>query len=112
MNQLNLIAIPNGFYTLEEALNDPLIQETTQKIRSFKGTTTTDNIKAFLTVYQMSDALHQMTEQGIDKNQLNFEVFRDSMKATIHLGYDSIMKSFTNHERKMLQELFAKAPAH
>jgi hypothetical protein len=53
-----------------------------------------------------------MTEQGIDKNQLNFEVFRDSMKATIQLGYDSIMKSFTNHERKMLQELFAKAPVH
>ena len=111
MNQLNLIAAPNGFYTLEEALQDPTIKQAVQKIQSIEGTTT-GKIKAFLTVYQMIDALDQMRQQGMDLNQLNREVFKDSMTATVHLSYDLIMKSFTNHERKMLQELVAKAPAH
>lgn len=111
MNQLNLIAVPNGAFTLEEALQNVFINESVTKIASFGGTTT-GKIKAFLTVYQMIDALHQMIEQGMDLSLLNYEVFRDSMKATVHLSYDSIMKSFTNHERKMLQELVAKVSAH
>ena len=111
MNQLNLIAVPNGFYTLEEALQEPTIKQAVQKIQSIEGTTT-GKIKAFLTVYQMIDALDQMRQQGMDLNQLNREVFKDSMAATVHLSYDLIMKSFTNHERKMLQELVVKAPAH
>ena len=111
MNQLNLIAVPNGFYTLEEALQEPTIKQAVQKIQSIEGTTT-GKIKAFLTVYQMIDALDQMTEQGIDLDLLNREVFRDSMTATVHFNYDSIMNSFTNHERKMLQEFVVKAPAH
>ena len=111
MNQLNLIAVPNGFYTLEEALQDPTIKQAAQMLKPLEGTTT-GKIKAFLTVYQMIDALDQMRRQGMDLNQLNREVFKDSMAATVHLSYDLIMKSFTNHERKMLQELVAKAPAH
>ena len=111
MNQINLIAVPNGFYTLEEALQDPTIKQAAQMLKPLEGTTT-GKIKAFLTVYQMIDALDQMTEQGIDLDLLNRDVFRDSMTATVHHTYDLIMKSFTNHERKMLQELVAKAPAH
>ena len=111
MDQLHLIAVPNGFYSLEEALQEPTIKQAVQKIQSIEGTTT-GKIKAFLTVYQMIDALDQMRQQGMDLNQLNREVFKDSMTATVHLSYDLIMKSFTNHERKMLQELVAKAPAH
>lgn len=111
MNQLNLIAVPNGFYTLEEALQDPTIKQAAQMLKPLESTTT-GKIKAFLTVYQMIDALDQMRQQGMDLNQLNREVFKDSMAATVHLSYDLIMKSFTNHERKMLQELVAKAPAH
>ena len=111
MNQLNLIAIPNGVFTLEEALEDPTIKQAAQMLKPLEGTTT-GKIKAFLTVYQMIDALDQMTEQGIDLDLLNREVFKDSMTATVHLSYDLIMKSFTNHERKMLQELVVKAPAH
>ena len=108
MNQLNIIAVPNGFYSLEEALQEPTIKQVVQKIQSIEGTTTS-KIKAFLTVYQMIDALDQMTEQGIDLDLLNREVFRDSMTATVNISYDSIIKSFTNHERKMLQELVTKA---
>lgn len=111
MNQLNLIAVPNGFYTLEEALQDPTIKQAAQMLKPLEGTTK-GKIKAFLIVYQMIDALDQMRQQGMDLNQLNREVFKDSMAATVHLSYDLIMKSFTNHERKMLQELVAKAPAH
>ena len=40
MNQLNLIAVPNGFYTLEEALQEPTIKQAVQKIQSIDGTTT------------------------------------------------------------------------
>jgi hypothetical protein len=111
MNQLNLIAVPNGFYSLDEALQEPTIQRAIQMIKPTEGTTTS-KIKAFLTVYQMIDTLDQMRQQGMDLDQLNREVFRDSMTATVHISYDLIMKSFTNHERKMLQELVAKAPAH
>ena len=111
MKQLHLIAVPNGFYTLEEALQDPTIQQAVQMIKPLEGNTTS-KIKAFLTVYQMIDALGQIRQQGMDLNLLNREVFRDSMTATVHICYDSIMKSFSNHERKTLQELVAKAPAH
>ena len=111
MDQLHIIAIPNGFYSLEEALQEPTIKQAVQKIQSIDGTST-GKIKAFLTVYQMIDALDQMRQQGMDLDFLNREVFRDSMTATVHHTYDLIMKSFTNHERKMLQELVVKAPAH
>jgi hypothetical protein len=111
MDQLHLISVPNGFYSLDEALQEPTIQRAVQMIKPTEGTTTS-KIKAFLTVYQMIDALNQMRQQGMDLDQLNREVFRDSMAGTVHLSYDLIMKSFTNHERKMLQELVAKAPAH
>ena len=53
-----------------------------------------------------------MRQQDIDMSQLHYENFRNSMTMVINVSYDSIMKSFTNHERKMLQELVAKAPAH
>lgn len=111
MDQLNLIAVPNGFYSLEEALQEPTIQQAVQMIEPTEGTTTS-KIKAFLTVYQMIDALDQMRQQGMDLDQLNREVFRDSMTATVHLSYDLIMKSFTNHERKMLHGLFRNTPKH
>ena len=39
MNQLNLIAVPNGFYTLEEALQDPTIKQAVQMIKPIEGTT-------------------------------------------------------------------------
>ena len=111
MNQLNLIAVPNGFYTLEEALQDPTIKQAAQMLKPLEGTTT-GKIKAFLTVYQMIDALAQMRQQDIDMSQLHYENFRNSMTMVVNVSFDSIMKSFTNHERKMLQELVAKAPAH
>ena len=111
MQQLHLIAIPNGTFTLEEALQDSTIQQAAKNIQSLEGPTTS-KIKALLTVYQMIDALHQMREQGIDTHQLNFEVFRDSMKATINLGYDSIMNNFNKKQKKILQELIEKAQEH
>ena len=111
MNQLNLIAVPNGFYTVEEALQDPTIKQAAQMLKPLEGTTAS-KIKAFLAIYQMIDALAQMRQQDIDMSQLHYENFRNSMTMVINVSYDSIMKSFTNHERKILQELVAKAPAH
>ena len=111
MNQLNLIAVPNGAFTLEEALQDSTVQQAVQMIKPIEGTTES-KIKAFLAIYQMIDALAQMRQQDIDMSQLHYENFRNSMTMVINVSYDSIMKSFTNHERKMLQELVAKAPAH
>ena len=111
MKQLNLIAVPNGFYTLEEALQDSTVQQAVQMIKPIEGTTES-KIKAFLAIYQMIDALAQMRQQDIDMSQLHYENFRNSMTMVINVSYDSIMKSFTNHERKMLQELVAKAPTH
>ena len=110
MNQLNLIAVPNGAFTLEEALQDSTVQQAVQMIKPIEGTTAS-KIKAFLAIYQMIDALAQMRQQDIDMSQLHYENFRNSM-TMVNVSYDSIMKSFTNHERKMLQELVAKAPTH
>jgi hypothetical protein len=110
MKQLNLIAVPNGAFTLEEALQDSTVQQAVQMIKPIEGTTTS-KIKAFLSVYQMIDALSQMRQQDIDMSQLHYENFRNSMTMVINVSYDSIMKSFSNHERKMLQELVAKDPA-
>ena len=45
MNQLNLIAVPNGFYSLEEALQEPTIQQAAQMLKPLEGTTTS-KIKA------------------------------------------------------------------
>ncbi len=112
MKQLNLIAVPNGAFTLEEAIKEPILQEAIQKIKCFKGTTTTENIKAFLAAYQIIDTLTQMRNQGMDLSQLNGQEFKASMTMAIEVGYDSIMKTFTNHERKMLHELVRKASVH
>lgn len=111
MNQLNLIAVPNGFYTLEEALQDPTIKQAAQMLKPLEGTTT-GKIKAFLTVYQMIDALAQLHLKGFDMNQVNQAGLEKNMKYVIDTGYDSIMKTFTNHQRKQIRELFKKAPAH
>ena len=39
MNQLNLIAVPNGAFTLEEALQDSTVQQAVQMIKPIEGTT-------------------------------------------------------------------------
>ncbi|WP_374555166.1 hypothetical protein [Aquitalea pelogenes] len=111
MNQLNLIAVPNGVFSLEEAIDDTLIQNVIQQLQKEDAPTTT-KIKAFLTVYQMIDTLAQMHMQGLDIEQVNQFGLAMSMKDTIDLGYDSIMKTFTNHERKRIHDLVQKAPAH
>ena len=59
MNQLNLIAVPNGVFTLEEALEDTLIKKLLQQLQATE-VTETDKIKAFLTLYQMIDTLAQL----------------------------------------------------
>ena len=111
MNQLNLIAVPNGAFTLKEALQDPLIKKLVKHIQSTEDTTTV-KIKSFLAVYQMIDTLAQMRTQGMDMRQVNYAGLKESMKIAIELGYDTIMKTFTNHERKMLHELVKKASEH
>ena len=111
MNQLNLIAIPNGVFTLEEALEDTLIKELIQNLQAAE-VTETDKIKAFLTLYQMIDTLAQLHLKGFDMNQVNQAGLEKNMKYVIDTGYDSIMKTFTNHERKKLHALFQEAPTH
>lgn len=111
MNQLNLIAVPNGVFTLEEALEDTLIKKVIQKLQSEEATTTA-KIKTFLTIYQMIDTLAQLHLKGFDMKQVNQAGFESNMRYTIEVGYDSIMKTFTNHERKKLHDLVQKSSAH
>lgn len=110
MNHLNLIAVPNGVFTLEQALDDTLIKKIVQRLQS-EDHSTTAKIKTFLIYYQMIDTLAQMHMQGFDLKQVNEAGLKQSMKDAIDLGYDSIMKTFTNHERKKLHSLFQEAPA-
>jgi len=111
MNQLNLIAVPNGVFTLEEAFEDTLIKKLLQKLQ-YSEVTETDKIKAFLTLYQMIDTLAQLHLQGFDMKQVNQAGLEQNMKYAVDVGYDSIMKSFTNHQRKQIRQLVMKAPAH
>jgi hypothetical protein len=111
MNQLNLIAIPNGVFTLEEALEDTLVKKSLKEIQAADATET-DKIQSFLFVYQMIDTLAQMHFQGFDLDQVNENALKKSMKDFIELGYESVMKTFTNHQRKQIRELVKKAPAH
>lgn len=110
MNQLNLIAVPNGVFSLEQALDDTLIKKIVQKLQSAEASTTA-KIKTFLIYYQMIDTLAQMHMQGFDMKQVNQVGLEKSMRDAIDLGYDSIMKTFTNYERKKLHSLFLEAPA-
>jgi hypothetical protein len=111
MNQLNLIAVPNGVFTLEEALEDTLIKMLLQQLQAAE-VTETDKIKAFLTLYQMIDTLAQLHLKGFDMKQVNQAGLEQNMKYVVDVGYDSIMKTFTNHQRKQIRELVNKAPAH
>ena len=111
MNQLNLIAVPNGVFSLEKALDDTLIKKVVQLLQSAEASITA-KIKTFLIYYQMIDTLAQMHMQGFDMNDVNQAGLQKSMKDAIDLGYDSIMKTFTNHERKKLHALFQEAPTH
>ena len=111
MNQLNLIAVPNGVFTLEEALEDTLIKKLLQQLQATE-VTETDKIKAFLTLYQMIDTLAQLHLKGFDMKQVNQAGLEKNMKYVIDTGYDSIMKTFTNHQRKQIRQLVMKSPAH
>lgn len=111
MNQLNLIAIPNGVFTLEEALEDTLVKKALQRIQAAEATET-DKIQSFLFIYQMIDTLAQMHLQGFDLEQVNEDAVKKSMKEAIEIGYDSIMKTFSNHQRKQIRQLVMQAPAH
>jgi hypothetical protein len=111
MNKLNLVAVPNGVFSLEEILKTHSMKEFIKEIQSVEDEETT-KIKVFLVAYQISDTLAQMKFQGFDKSQVNMENFKESMKITIEVCYEIIMKTFTNHERKMLHELVRKAPEH
>ena len=111
MNQLNLIAVPNGVFTLEEALEDTLIKMLLQQLQAAE-VTETDKIKAFLTLYQMIDTLAQLHLKGFDMKQVNQAGLEQNMKYVVDVGYDSIMKTFTNHQRKQIRQLVMKSPAH
>jgi hypothetical protein len=111
VKQLNLTAVPNGALTLEEALQNPILKTLVQQVQSAEGSEVS-KIKTFLSVYQMIDALAQMRMQGMDMSQVNYEGLKDSMIMSIEVAYDSIMRTFNNHERKKLHEMFGDAPAH
>lgn len=104
MKRLNLIAIPNGAFTLDKVLQDTLIQKSIQKIQKLQ-TTKTAKIKDFLTYYQIMDTLAQMQMQGLDISGVNEPALVESMKYTVEVCYDSIMKSFTKQERKKIHDL-------
>jgi hypothetical protein len=110
MNQLNLIAVPNGVYSLEEILKTRSMKEFIQEVKSFDDEEA-NKIKVFLVAYQISDILVQMKLQGIDKSQVNMDNLKESMKMTVEYGYETIMKTFSNHERKQIRELFSKNSA-
>jgi hypothetical protein len=110
MNQLNLVAVPNGVFSLEEILETPAMKEFINDIKSIDDAET-NKIKVFLVVYQISDTLAQMKLQGFDNSQVNMDNLKESIKVTIELGYEIIMKTFSNHERKKLRELFSKNSA-
>jgi len=99
MTQLNLIAVPNGVFSLEEILETPAMKEFINDIKSIEDAETT-KIKIILVAYQISDTLAQMKLQGFDKAQVNMHNLKESIKVTIELGYETIMKTFSNHERK------------
>lgn len=111
MNQLNLVAVPNGVFGLEEILKTGPMKKFIEEIKSVEDAET-NKIKVFLVAYQISDTLAQMELQGFDKAQVSMANLKESMKITIEVGYEAIMKTFSNHERKKLHELFRKAPAH
>lgn len=110
MNQLNLVEVPNGIFSLEEILETRSIKEFIQEIKSIEDEETT-KVKVFLVAYQISDTLSQMKLQGFDRSQVNMDNLNESIKVTIELGYEMIMKTFSNHERKKLRELFSKNSA-
>lgn len=109
MNQLNLVAVPNGVFSLEEILETSAMKELIKDIKSIEDEETT-KVKVFLFAYQFSDTIAQMEFQGFDKSQVNMENLKESIKVTIELSYEIIMKTFSNHERKKIRELFIKKP--
>ncbi|MBK1820507.1 hypothetical protein [Burkholderia orbicola] len=104
MNQINLVAVPNGMFTFEEALESHQIQEAFKMLKNMSAPTKA-KIKTFLAIYQMIDILAQLENQGFDIKQVNMDSLSANMKYTIDEGYDEIMKTFTNHQRKQLHEL-------
>jgi hypothetical protein len=110
MTQLNLIAVPNGVFSLEEILETPAMKEFVKDIKDIEDAETT-KIKIILVAYQITDTLAQMKLQGFDKSQVSMDNLKESIKVTIELGYEMIMKTFSNHERKKLRELVRKNSA-
>ncbi|PUE62890.1 hypothetical protein B9Z45_02155 [Limnohabitans sp. 2KL-17] len=111
MNQLNLVAVPNGVFGLDEILKTGPMKKFVEEIKSVEDAET-NKIKVFLVAYQISDTLAQMKLQGFDKSQVNMNNLKESIKVTIELGYEMIMKTFSNHERKTIRELFRKTIAN
>lgn len=111
MNQINLIAVPNGVFSLEDILELPFINEFIQKLKSIDDPEPI-KVKAFLAAYQLADTLSQLDAQGFDIKQIDMENMKKFMCATIDDCYESFMKTFTNNERKIIHELVKNAPEH
>jgi hypothetical protein len=109
MNLINLIAVPNGVFSLEEIIELPFIKEFIQKMKLVDNPEPI-KVKVFLTAYQLVDTLSQLDAQGIDIKQIDMEDMKKFILATIEDCYDSFMNTFTNHERKMIHELVMKNP--
>lgn len=107
MKNLHLVAVPNGVFSLDQALASEPIQEAIGLLQNMEAPEKA-KIKTLLSLYQMVDTLAQLDNQGFDLHTLNMDSLRESMKSAIDLGYDSIMKTFTEHERKKLRELVKK----
>lgn len=107
MKQLNLIAVPNGAFTLDQVLEDTLIKQAIKQLQD-QNAPTTAKVKAFLAYYQMIDTLAQMHVQGLDISGVNETALKESMKYTIDVCYDSIMNSFSKQQRQKIRDLVQK----
>lgn len=107
MKQLNLIAVPNGTFTLDQIIASDFMKETIHELHSHEAPEDA-KIKTFLAMYQMIDTLAQIHSQGFDLKDVNMDGLRKNMKTTIDLGYDSIMNTFTHQEQKKIRELVKK----
>ena len=104
MSNINIIAVPNGFFTLDDALEAPPIQQAIIQIRQEHRLDQEGKLKSLLSFYQTVDTLAQLKAQNFE--DVEFSHVAQASVFAVNAAFEKIMASFGEQGQARLYALF------
>lgn len=102
---INILMIPNGAMSLQEFIADPCNAQVIEHLKN-GAFSKAKKLRTFLAFYQTKDAVAQLALQGYELTSLNPLELAATASVAIDQGFDKIMKTFDDEERRVLDSLF------